>query len=94
MKDSQAPSGMAAVIPFYSKMPLVLRCFLLAEPEERPVPEAKMPSYLWKLKKGGRGREHTDGASVLRMSSHPLREVKDTCGVFSSIKPDSHYTKA
>lgn len=55
-KESQAPSVMAAAIPFYSKMPLVLCCFLLAGPEERPVPGAKMPSYLWKLKKGGKGQ--------------------------------------
>lgn len=58
-KEPQAPSVMAVAIPFYSKMSLVLRCFLLAGPEERPVPEAKMLSYLWKLNKGGRGRKNT-----------------------------------
>lgn len=55
MKEFQAPSVMAVAIPFYSKMPLALCCFLLMGPEECPVPEAKMASYLWKLNKGREG---------------------------------------
>lgn len=45
-----------------------------------------MPSYLWKLNQGEGAEEHIDGESVPCTSSHPLMKVKDTWGVFPSIK--------
>lgn len=76
---------MAAAMPFYSNASLVLRSFLLAGAEEHL--KLKMPSYLWKPNRG-RGRKNT---VMEKGSLYILRKVKDTWGVFPSIKTDSHY---